>query len=99
MPPCHGFLKYLAVAAFVCCGSCWWYLCREISRDVNKLLPANQRRDFPLSGKGPAGLLGWLWNEHAKHFPTSRKRRYAVLSILLFFLIPIGTVVTCILIG
>jgi hypothetical protein len=96
---CHGFLGYFATAAIICCGISWLYWGREIRRDLNETLPENQRVDWRLMDKVPAGgMSDRLWNQHAKLFPASRKRMYAMLSIVLFFLIPIATIIACILI-
>jgi hypothetical protein len=94
---CHGFLGYFAGAAIICFGLSWLYWGREIRRDVNNTLPENQRVDWGLMEKGPGLLMHRIWSDHTRLFPASRKRTYAAISIVLFFLVPIATIITCIL--
>jgi hypothetical protein len=96
MIPCHGF-PAIAAAGVVTFGVSWLYWLREIGSAVNNTLPEDQRVRWSLMGKVPV-RMHWLWREHGKLFPQSRKRTYAALSILFVFLIPITALVTCILI-
>ncbi len=95
MFPCHGPLAILAVAGLIFCGMSWLYWVRQIGFEVNATLPEDQRVQWGLTEKVPAKRMHLLWREHEKRFPNSRKRMYAALSILLFFLIPITALVAC----
>jgi len=95
---CRGFLGILEVAGTIFCGFSWLYLLREIGVEVNHTLPKEQRMQWGLTEAVPL-RMHWLWREHEKLFPASRKRMYAALSVLLLFLIPIAALITCVLIG
>jgi hypothetical protein len=97
MFPCHGSLAIVAVAALILCGVSWLYWLRQIGQEASKALPEDQLVQWGLTERLPAKRMQLLWREHEKQFPKSRKRMYAALSILLFFLIPIAALVTCIL--
>lgn len=97
MFPCHNSLAIVAVAGIILCGISWLYWLRQIGLEASKPLPADQQVQWGLTERVPAKRMHLLWREHEKQFPNSRKRMYAALSFLLFFLIPIAALVTCIL--
>jgi hypothetical protein len=97
MFPCHGPLAILAVAGLILCGISWLCWLRQIGLEASKALPGDQRVQWGLTERMPAGRMHLLWQEHEKQFPNSRKRMYAVLSLLFFFLIPIPALIACIL--
>jgi hypothetical protein len=96
--PCHGVFGAIAGGAVILCGLSWLYWLREIGEEVNNTLPTAQRASWGLLDAIPSGMH-WLWNEHGKLFPKSRKRMYAAVSILLGFLIPIAALTICMLVG
>jgi hypothetical protein len=99
MFPCHGPLAILAVAGMIFSGVSWLYWLREIGSEVNKTLPEDQRVHWGLMEKVPAKRMHLLWTQHERQFPNSRKRMYAILSILLCFSIPITAMVACIILS
>lgn len=97
MFPCRGPFAVLAVVGLIFCGVSWLYWLRQIGLEASKALPDDQRVEWGLTERVPAKRTHLLWREHEKQFPNSRKRMYAALSILFFFLIPIAALVACIL--
>ena len=96
MFPCRSPLAILAVAGIAICGISWLYWLRQIVFEVNQTLPEDQRMQWGLTERIPPRIHAF-WREHEKRFPASRKRMYAALSVLLFFLIPITALVACLL--
>jgi hypothetical protein len=99
MFPCHNGLAIVAIAGLILCGMSWLYWLRQIGLEFSKALPADQRLEWGLAESVPPNKMHLLWREHEKQFPNSRKRVYAALSFLLFFLIPITALVTCLLLS
>ena len=98
MFPCqNGFADVIAIGGLLLCGMSWIYWLRQIGLEAGKTLTDDQRVQWGLTDAIPAKRMHLLWREHEKQFPKSRKRTYAVLSILFFFLIPIGALIGCIL--
>lgn len=98
MNQCHGFFGAIAAVGIISCGLSWLYWLREIGEEVNNTLPSDQRARWRLLDGVPT-RMHWLWSEHGKLYPKSRKRMYAAVSILLAFLIPIATLTICMLAG
>jgi hypothetical protein len=94
---CHDSLTIVAVVGLILCGVSWLYWLRQIGLEASKALPEDQRVQWGLTERVPAKRMHLLWRAHEEQFPKSRKRMYAALSLLLFFLIPITALVTCIL--
>lgn len=65
------------------------YWLHEIGADVNSSLPESQRIKWKLLQMVPPFRIHWIWKEHVRLFPKSRKRIYVALSLLLLFLVPI----------
>jgi hypothetical protein len=84
----RGFLGLLAFVGPIVFGLSWLYWLHEIAVDVNKTLPKYQRVEWGLLEKVPR-RMHWLWKEHARLFPHSRKRIYAALCLVFFFVVPI----------
>lgn len=97
MFPCGNSLAIVAVAGLIPCGISWLYWLRQISLEASKAFPDRQRMQWGLTEMVPAKRMHLLWREHEKQFPNSRKRMYAALSLLLFFLIPLAALIGCIL--
>jgi hypothetical protein len=85
MLPDHDLIKFLAGAGMILSGFSYSYWLRQVAREVNKTLPENKRLEWDLLGK--PRMTRWFWAQHEKLFPESRTRAYAMLSIVLFFLI------------
>ncbi len=84
----QGFLGFLTAAGPIFSLFSLLFWLREIGSEVNKTLPEDQRVEWNLTERVPI-RIHWLWNEHVRLFPQSRKRKYAALSLVLLFLIPI----------
>lgn len=97
MFPCQNGLGLVAVSGLILCGISWLYWLRQIGLEARKGLPNDERVQWGLTEGVPAKGMHLLWREHEKQFPNSRKRMYAALSIIFFFLIPIAALVACIL--
>jgi hypothetical protein len=95
---CHSVFRPAAFVAPIFFGISWTYWLYEIHAEANETLPESQRIEWKEPSKIPPGMHR-LWDEHAKTFPESWKRIYAAVSILLFFLIPIASVLLCLLIS
>jgi hypothetical protein len=67
------------------------YWLREIGKDVNSTLPESQRIEWKLFETIPPFKMHWMWQEHVRLFPNSRKRICVAFSFLLFFLVPTVT--------
>jgi hypothetical protein len=87
MSSSNDVIECLAGAGIVLSGLSWLYWLRQVAREVNKTLPEDKRLDWSLSEPGPGWRMHWFWTEHKKLFPESRARAYAMLSIVMFFLI------------
>jgi hypothetical protein len=80
---------FAGVASIVFLVSLLYWL-HEIGADVNSGLPESQRINWKFLQMVPPFKIHWIWKEHMRLFPSSRKRLYVALSLLLLFLIPIG---------
>jgi hypothetical protein len=76
----------LSCIAFLLSSLYWLH---EIGTDVNSNLPESQRIERKLLQMVPPFKIHWIWKEHVRFFPRSRKRIYVALSLLLLFLVPI----------
>lgn len=109
MDLCHG-LGVVALTAAVAFGLLWLYWLQQIRADVNKALPMSERQDWKLRDEFFSSVpmrvrfwrnvrMHWFWDEHVRLFPSSRKRIYCALSLILFFTIPIACLIACVLAG
>jgi hypothetical protein len=99
MSACHGAVGTFTGIATVFFGFSWLYWLRGICADANKTLPEDKRLELGSWGQNVPRQAHWLWNEHGRLFPKSRKRIYAALCVILFFLIPIVALTACLLIS
>lgn len=70
------------------------YWLHEIGTEVNNALPDWQRVEWNLLQMVPPFKIHWIWREHARLYPKSRKRVYVVLSLFLLFIVPIAAVLS-----
>jgi hypothetical protein len=98
MSPCNGAAETFTGIAAVFFGFSWLSWLRGICDETNKTLPENKRVELGSWGQNIPRQAHWLWNEHVRLFPKSRKRMYAALSLILFLLIPIVALTTCLLV-
>jgi hypothetical protein len=84
----------------VLCGVSWLYWLRQIALEANETLPAGEQVRWPslIEAPKPAFRILRLWEHHARQFPASKKRAYAAISLLLFFLVGIVGVTASILV-
>jgi hypothetical protein len=96
MTSSRDLTEFLAGAGMILSGFSYLYWLRQVAREVNKTLPENKRLEWGLLER--PRRTRWFWAQHEKLFPESRARAYAMLSIVLFFLIGV-TAMTFILIA
>ena len=94
----HDWFEASVFAAVILCGVSWLYWIREIVIEANPTVPEDQRAVWqgladqemnPIKRFRLGVKIRRLCEQHAKMFPTSKKRNYAAVSLLLFFLVPI----------
>jgi hypothetical protein len=98
MKLCHSILWPAASIASLCLAFSWIYWLRKIYFEVKGITPENERLEWMRSVSVPPEIHR-VWGEHVKLFPKSRKRSYAALSFLLFFLVPIAVFTGCLLVS
>jgi hypothetical protein len=108
MTLCREPVGVLAGVLILCCGASWLYWLNAILVEVNPTLPKEQRLELLGLNSGTFWSdlkrrwradwkMHWFWDEHVRLFPKSRKRFYAAISIILFFLTPIANLTICLL--
>jgi len=99
MGPCHGAVGIFTAIATVSFGLSWLYGKRGICADVNRTLPEDKRVELGSWAQNLPRQVHWLWDEHVRLLPASRKRIYAALSLILFVLIPNVALAACLLVS